>query len=253
MIKRDVATDRFKHQLDMIRATFKKHCDDAGALKRYDLFPKSVWGGSRNFGGLADTVAVLNGFLAAGIAAAWMFPSRPLTHISMVLAPAVLAVLVGGVVAYGLVKYANAVERKAKFRGHAGGVVYRFSNGVVEYLLVSPSKGGEERVLPKGHIEPGEEQSETALREVKEEAGVVAELIGFIDRAKFQTNSEMQDVAFFLMRQSGVVPPECLKEKRAVDWAPLEAALDRLSYDESKSVLRAADSLLRKIGVMTSA
>src|SRR5262249_41445497 len=54
---------------------------------------------------------------------------------------------------------------------HAGGVVFRKRNGAVEYLLVQASKDRTQWVLPKGHIEPGEEPRETAVREVKEETG----------------------------------------------------------------------------------
>ena len=55
---------------------------------------------------------------------------------------------------------------------HAGGVVYRMTaDGKPEYLLVTASKNREQWVLPKGHIEYGENPRETAVREVRE--GVV--------------------------------------------------------------------------------
>src|SRR3979490_2832048 len=72
MVTRNENTDLAKCQLDTIRQTFQEHFDDAGALDHYDLFP----GGKdrndrikcRNLGGLAYTVAILNGLLCAGTA-----------------------------------------------------------------------------------------------------------------------------------------------------------------------------------------
>lgn len=40
-------------------------------------------------------------------------------------------------------------------------------------------------VLPKGTVEPGEEYKETALREVKEESGAVAEIVKYIGKSQY--------------------------------------------------------------------
>jgi ADP-ribose pyrophosphatase YjhB (NUDIX family) len=50
-------------------------------------------------------------------------------------------------------------------------------------LLVQRGKGPLQDLwsLPGGHIEPGEPARETALREVREETGVTAELLGLVD------------------------------------------------------------------------
>lgn len=53
--------------------------------------------------------------------------------------------------------------------GGAGGVVFR-SDGAV--LLLQHLEGT--WVFPKGHLDPGESALEAALREVEEEAGIVA-------------------------------------------------------------------------------
>ena len=41
-------------------------------------------------------------------------------------------------------------------------------------------------VLPKGTVEPGEEHEETALREVKEESGVNAELMAYVGESHYR-------------------------------------------------------------------
>lgn len=61
---------------------------------------------------------------------------------------------------------------------HGGGVVVRTeTNGELRVLLVR-SKDGAHWVLPKGRIEPGETARQAAIREVREESGVVGEVVG---------------------------------------------------------------------------
>jgi 8-oxo-dGTP pyrophosphatase MutT (NUDIX family) len=52
-----------------------------------------------------------------------------------------------------------------------GAVVYRISAEEIEFLAIK-SKGDEHWVIPKGHVEKGESEEETAKREVFEEAGL---------------------------------------------------------------------------------
>lgn len=60
---------------------------------------------------------------------------------------------------------------------HAGGIVFRGKGTKKEFLIVKTKKPPYEWVLPKGHIELGESSKETAIREVREEAGVWAKII----------------------------------------------------------------------------
>lgn len=57
----------------------------------------------------------------------------------------------------------------------AGGVVLRPGEAGEEIVVVTPRAGV--LALPKGHPEPGETLEQAALREVREEAGIVAEAI----------------------------------------------------------------------------
>ena len=67
--------------------------------------------------------------------------------------------------------------QKTREEHSAGGVVYRKVGGNYEFL-VSKHSGYHKWVLPKGHIEPGETAVETAVREVHEETGVTAHVVG---------------------------------------------------------------------------
>ncbi|MBQ3912626.1 MAG: NUDIX domain-containing protein [Lachnospiraceae bacterium] len=57
--------------------------------------------------------------------------------------------------------------------------------------------------LPKGTVEEGEEFNETALREVKEETGVEAQIIKYVGKSQYTFNTPqntvMKDVHWYLM------------------------------------------------------
>ena len=56
----------------------------------------------------------------------------------------------------------------------AGFILFRRvpPNSIIEYLLMQTSYGKNHWTPPKGHVDPGESDYETALRETKEEAGL---------------------------------------------------------------------------------
>ncbi|XP_031564543.1 bis(5'-nucleosyl)-tetraphosphatase [asymmetrical]-like [Actinia tenebrosa] len=55
----------------------------------------------------------------------------------------------------------------------AGLVIYRYlqTKGYPEYLILQTSYGSHHWTPPKGHVDPGESDLQTALRETEEEAG----------------------------------------------------------------------------------
>ena len=61
-------------------------------------------------------------------------------------------------------------------------------------------------VLPKGTVEPGEIHEATALREVKEEAGVDAVIVEYIDKTMYSfvvpEDTVSKEVHWYLMRSS---------------------------------------------------
>ncbi len=82
-----------------------------------------------------------------------------------------------------------------------GGVV--IFRGKILLLYKNYKNKYEGWVLPKGTVEEGEDFKETALREVKEETGVDAEIIRYIGRSNytFNTTSDVvnKDVHWYLM------------------------------------------------------
>lgn len=121
---------------------------------------------------------------------------------------------------------------------HAGGVVFRCGGRQVECLLVQAKHAPQEWVLPKGHVELGERMQEAAVREVREETGVWARVTRELDTIKYVVEDEPVRVQFYLM--------EALEEGRSGDgreclWLPMEEALRRATYDETRSLLTMAE------------
>ena len=135
----------------------------------------------------------------------------------------------------------------------AGGIVLRpRADGGWDVLLIA-THGGERWSLPKGHVEPGESEAEAAVREVREETGVEAEIIAPVDTVEYWYRWKGPEgsvlihkrVTFFLMRyRSGDVRNHGWEVDDA-RWFPLEEALNKVTYKEEKELLRKAVQLVR--------
>src|SRR6185436_1763395 len=93
----------------------------------------------------------------------------------------------------------------------------------------------------KGHIEPGEAADAAAVREVREEAGIDAEVERALGETALDIRGEHQRIRFYLMRAIGEVPRQ---ETRALAWLEGGAATERLSFPEARELIRAAAELL---------
>ena len=60
----------------------------------------------------------------------------------------------------------------------AGSIVVRLDTKEPQVLLVTAKRNPRNWIFPKGHIEKGETPEQAAVRETREEAGVVGKLIG---------------------------------------------------------------------------
>jgi 8-oxo-dGTP pyrophosphatase MutT (NUDIX family) len=120
---------------------------------------------------------------------------------------------------------------------HAGGVVHRLNGGVREFLVVTARGRPDQWVLPKGHVEPGETPEAAAIREVEEEAGVVAALERHLEDVRLPGGPGDRRVRFFLLRYERAQPAG---EGRRIAWLPLDAAALRLTFEDARRVLRAA-------------
>lgn len=129
---------------------------------------------------------------------------------------------------------------------HAGGIAFRVSNKVVEYLLVGPSKEVKSKLewlLPKGHIEEGEDELAAAVREVREETGYVGKLICPVGTDTFAVDGESVKVKYFLLEVEARV---ARTETRRIGWFSFETAVQTLTHHGNKELLGKAERLRRK-------
>jgi ADP-ribose pyrophosphatase YjhB (NUDIX family) len=109
-------------------------------------------------------------------------------------------------------------------------------------LLVASKKEPGSWIFPKGHIERGESARDAALRETQEEAGVDGELLGPAGVLEFDWRDTRYRVEYFLIRATSETSQSDGREKV---WLPYDAAIARLSYEETRRLLRDAEPRMR--------
>jgi 8-oxo-dGTP pyrophosphatase MutT (NUDIX family) len=139
---------------------------------------------------------------------------------------------------------------KTRFEHSAGGVVVRGTPPQAEVVLASRRTRAGKLVwgLPKGVVEPGEEPDRTALREVEEETGLVAEIDRPLGDIQYwyvwEGERVRKTVTFFLMRAVGGDVSRHDREMEEVRWFPLSEGLRLAGYPSERDVLqRAAEAL----------
>ena len=101
-----------------------------------------------------------------------------------------------------------------------------------------------ERVLglPKGHPEAGESARDAAIREVREETGVEAELIEPLGEVEYTYERSGQQilkrVAFFLFEYRSGDVADHDHEIEDARWMPLREAATQLSYQGEREMVR---------------
>jgi 8-oxo-dGTP diphosphatase len=124
----------------------------------------------------------------------------------------------------------------------AGGVVRQpAGDGGTEVLVVHRPRY-DDWTLPKGKLQPGETHEEAALREVEEETGLVCELGRELPSTSYRdSRGRPKAVRYWAMRRlEGEFEPN--HEVDRVRWLAPEAAIELVSYDRDRDVLRAAAS-----------
>ena len=129
----------------------------------------------------------------------------------------------------------------------AGGVTVRNFRGR-PFLAAVRVKGGTVLALPKGQIDAGERAAEAAAREVREEAGVTAELVEKLGDVRYwyQRDGErvLKVVSFFLFRYRSGSVRDHDREVDSAEWVPLEDAPRLLAYKGEREMAEAALSRL---------
>jgi bis(5'-nucleosidyl)-tetraphosphatase len=122
----------------------------------------------------------------------------------------------------------------------------------VKYLLIKHRKG--HWSFPKGHPDNGESKIETALRELKEETGVskiqlLSKKILLKESYKF-TNGKgvkiLKKVDYFIAEAKNKKVKIDFNEVVNFKWCTHKAGTEKITFNESKSILKKADKIVRK-------
>lgn len=128
----------------------------------------------------------------------------------------------------------------------AGGVVWRQNpaGSGIDILMIQDRMG--RWTIPKGHVEQGEKLEQTAVREVREETGLVELKIGeHLDKLHFFYRKEgkliFMTTHVYLMQALGdtdAVRPENSEGIVDVAWFPKEEALKQIEYKDTEKLFR---------------
>jgi 8-oxo-dGTP pyrophosphatase MutT (NUDIX family) len=143
-------------------------------------------------------------------------------------------------------------KRRAEMEVSAGGIVFRRVPGEApRYLLIRDSY--KNWGFPKGHLEGDESPAQAALRETAEETGlehlVLQGPIRVIDwHFRFRGRHIHKYCHFFLFESpDGEAWPQVEEGITACQWRPLNEALEVLSYDNARGVLKRAGDMVRTL------
>jgi 8-oxo-dGTP pyrophosphatase MutT (NUDIX family) len=135
------------------------------------------------------------------------------------------------------------------FEKSCGAVVFRRRCGNTEFLLIQNKNGGNWG-FPKGHVEVGETERETAMREVREETGLeISPMDGFRIVSEYHPRGRIiKKVIFFLAEMNG---EEVTIQESEIDkytWADYGRAMNMFKFNNDRNVMSKARDWLKKHG-----
>jgi 8-oxo-dGTP pyrophosphatase MutT (NUDIX family) len=137
----------------------------------------------------------------------------------------------------------------------AGGVAFRWKDAEPEIAIVSV-KPKLRWQLPKGIVDPGESPEVTAVREVKEEAGIETERLGLIETIEYWYRSIKYGkpvryhkfVHFYLLEYHSGDVSEHDHEIEESRWVSFEEALELLAFKGEREVVEKAREMIAARG-----
>ena len=121
----------------------------------------------------------------------------------------------------------------------AGGLLWRAGSSGYEIAVIRRKKY-QDWTLPKGKVDPGETWEQAALREVREETGCKAKLLGFAGAVSYPTDKGPKVVRYWHMTLLGA-PGKIENEVDELLWLSVSDARARLDYDLERAILEAWD------------
>ena len=136
-----------------------------------------------------------------------------------------------------------------KYEYSCGAVIFTRIGGDPHFLLIRQTGQREGcHGFPKGHMEPGETETQTALREIFEEVGLQVQLLpGFRAVTEYDLPTlpdTRKQVVFFLAEYENQTVT--IQENEVASWclAPFAEALPLIEFADSRRILTEAHAFL---------
>lgn len=133
----------------------------------------------------------------------------------------------------------------------AGGIVFRRNKkDEIEILLIQDAK--DRWTIPKGHIEEGETASQTAKREIGEEAGLKdVDMLGWLGKIHFRYRRidklVLMTTQIYLVRAKGDTNAIQKEEwMNGIKWFSFNEALDLIEYEDIGKLMLLAMKRIRQ-------
>lgn len=107
-----------------------------------------------------------------------------------------------------------------------------------EILLILQTEG--HWGLPKGHVEEGEAEEQTAIREVKEETNIDVIVNTNLKYSMVYNPKEdvEKEVVYFIAKNTSNDCKPQLEEVQEMKWLDIDNAINTITYENSKDLLR---------------
>ncbi len=125
----------------------------------------------------------------------------------------------------------------------AGTIAFRPLDRNFRILVVSARRTPDTWIFPKGHIESGESAKAAAIRELREEAGIDAVPVANVGYSILHAKDTRILVDYVLAEYRSQVGSE---EMRDVRWCSFDEAMNLLSHEYTRKMLRKAGPMIEK-------
>jgi bis(5'-nucleosidyl)-tetraphosphatase len=139
----------------------------------------------------------------------------------------------------------------------AGIILFRKDRPNIEYLLLQTSYGEHHWTPPKGHLDEGENELETAIRETKEESGLdidldykIIDLKHRIELNYLVDKNKQKCVYYWIARLEHLKNPKVKLSDEHIDfkWADLEKAVELAKFNDMQEALRNSEKFIKENG-----
>jgi 8-oxo-dGTP pyrophosphatase MutT (NUDIX family) len=147
---------------------------------------------------------------------------------------------------FGLLQIRPARTILVNYRIQSGALPYRFRDGQLEFLLVTSARR-KRWIVPKGNIEKGLSEHESARKEAFEEAGVDGEISSVALGSYLNLRSrDSTQVRVYPLLITSVVSDEDWTEReiRKRRWCSADEAIALVEQEQLKQILRYAAEVL---------